>query len=197
MFNLLSQNAKIKKTGKKNKKQVFNFNLPAIITCPNAGECKKICYAKRGNYGFPNVKNKQLRNLAQTLSPTFSSLMIAEILKNKADVIRIHDSGDFGLNGHPRRDYFEAWLSIATVLPNVTFYAYTKCVSMSKEYLLPDNFIVIYSYGGTEDHLIDPAKDKYSMVFKNDYQRRKAGYIKANNNDLKVFENNKIGLIKH
>ena len=42
-MNLLTNtNAKIKKTGKLNGVKLYEFNLPAIDSCPFAKECKKV-----------------------------------------------------------------------------------------------------------------------------------------------------------
>ena len=62
-MNLLTQNAKMKKTSKENKAKIFNFSIPAYktrsgkVTCPFAKECVKYCYAQKGNYTrFPKVQ---------------------------------------------------------------------------------------------------------------------------------------------
>ena len=54
---LLTQNSKLKKTSKEFGKRVFNFGIPAFAdpetgkrTCPFAGSCAKICYARKGAY---------------------------------------------------------------------------------------------------------------------------------------------------
>jgi hypothetical protein len=59
---ILTQNAKLKKTSKENNKRVFNFGITAYkslsgkITCPFADSCVKFCYAKKGAYTWGNVK---------------------------------------------------------------------------------------------------------------------------------------------
>ena len=62
-MNLLTQNAKMKKTSLENNAKIFNFSIPAYktkggkITCPFAKDCIKYCYAQKGNYTrFPKIK---------------------------------------------------------------------------------------------------------------------------------------------
>ena len=45
-------NAKLKK------QNIASFDLPQGHTCPFAGECLKFCYAGKGFYKMPSVKNK-------------------------------------------------------------------------------------------------------------------------------------------
>ena len=60
-MNLLTQNAKLKKTSEINKMRILNFSLPAYKTikgktvCPFAKDCIKYCYAQKGNYNYPSV----------------------------------------------------------------------------------------------------------------------------------------------
>jgi len=50
------------------KDQIVSFNLPAGLTCPGAGICAKICYAKKHKFLFPSVKQAYARNLAMVES---------------------------------------------------------------------------------------------------------------------------------
>ena len=100
-MNLLTQNTKIKETGDKLNKRVFNFSIPAYksqtgkVTCPFADKCIKFCYAQKGNYKrFPSVRNGMEKKYQLTKEPNFVQLMNKEILKKKPDFIRVHDSGD-------------------------------------------------------------------------------------------------------
>lgn len=111
--------------------------------------------------------------------------------------VRIHDSGDFF-----DTEYIHAWLSIMRANPETQFYAYTKMISVFKYYakrgILPANFTVIYSYGGTQDKLIDKAVDRHSWVFPSLYALRKARYAAANVNDaVALGKNPRIGLVYH
>ena len=55
---LTNSNKKIKKTAKLNNVRLYEFNLPALITCPFADECKVFCYADKGSYKWIPVVNK-------------------------------------------------------------------------------------------------------------------------------------------
>ena len=195
---LLSRNTKIKKTGKKTGKRVFNWSLPAVFTCPNAGACKVGCYATMGAYRFSNVAKAIEAKYKASQELSFIDDMVDEIQRVKADVVRIHDSGDFY-----NKLYAMKWCAIAASLPTVKFYAYTKMVSMMKELqqdkMFPNNLIIIYSFGGKEDKLINPSTDRHSRVFPNMESLLDAGYVNAMENDLVACnpENLKIGLAYH
>jgi hypothetical protein len=54
------------------------------------------------------------------------------------------------------------------VRPSTGFYAYTKEVRRFRALVEPDpplNFRWVYSWGGREDHLLDPARDRTADVF--------------------------------
>ena len=194
---LLTRNSKIKKS----KKRTFNFGIPAyqsntgFKTCPNAGACAKGCYAMAGAYRFSNVAQAFEKRLSIVLSDDFVNLMLKEIDDNKAQRIRIHDSGDFF-----NEEYLYKWLTIISLKPDVEFYAYTKMVSMFKglKNVLPKNFTVIFSFGGTEDKLIDIENDRHSLVFSSIEELVNAGYADASKqDDIALGENHKIGLVYH
>lgn len=200
IYNWLTQNSKIAKmTGVK----TYNWGIPAykssngFKTCPNAAACAKGCYATMGAYTFSNVAKVFERRLKLALSPKFSLIISAEIKRRNIERLRIHDSGDFF-----NREYLERWLNIIKANPQTQFYAYTKMVSMFKELhadgMIPNNFIVIYSYGGTEDKLIDKNVDRHSWVFSSVEALNAAGYADAHVNDAVALEPNpKIGLVYH
>ncbi len=186
---------------------VYNWGLPAFRsrsgfkTCPKAKLCVSGCYARSGGYLFKHTVNKYEQRLALSQSPNFIKTLCEEIdiirarakKKGKQSYIRIHDSGDFYSPG-----YLNRWLSIIKAFPDVVFYAYTKEIALFKAQQLPQNFKVIYSFGGKEDYLIDIAKDRHAIVFEDRESLLKAGYEDASKNDLKALgANNKIGLIFH
>ena len=194
---LLTQNSKIKKS----KKRTFNFGIPAyksangMFTCPNAGACAKGCYALAGAYRFSNVARTFEARLALTQSNEFIDAMLKEIDDKRAERIRIHDSGDFY-----SEEYLDKWISIMQARPNVEFYAYTKMVSMFKRRAkdLPKNFKLVFSFGGTEDKLIDVTNDRHSLVFESLEDLKRAGYADASNqDDIALGKNPRIGLVYH
>lgn len=191
-MNLLTQNAKMKRSGNGG---TWNFGITAVKTCPNAKDCLKGCYATQGAYRFGNVKPAFERRWELTKGSDFPDLMHAEIVRRKPRRVRIHDSGDFY-----SAEYLSKWCMIAEQHPDVEFYAYSKMVSMLKMYAawLPDNFEVIYSYGGTEDHLIDTEHDRHSKVYQDVESLLSDGYVDASVDDANALtDNHKVGLIYH
>jgi hypothetical protein len=196
MTNLLTQNAKIKRLGKR----AFNFGIPAgksstgFVTCPMAGECLKGCYASQGFYFMPTVKNAQEARLALTRSNDFIQAMTREIESKSAEIVRIHDSGDFY---SPK--YARDWFTIAKANPSVRFYAYTKMVKMIKalESEKPDNLTIIFSRGGKQDKLIS-STDRHSRVFSSLEELKANGYSDASHDDSVAWgSDHKVGLIYH
>ena len=200
-MNLLTQNAKMKKTSKENKAKIFNFSIPAYktrsgrITCPFADSCVKYCYAQKGNYTrFPKIQDLMEEKYKISKTNTFIPLMNEEIRKKKATHIRIHDSGDFY-----SPTYLQKWLDIATQNTNVIFYAYTKSIKFFIDGLkLPKNLKIIFSEGSKTDDLINVNKHRHARIFKSKELLKAAGYIDASSNDLKAITRNKrVGLVYH
>lgn len=203
-MNLLTQNTKIKETGDKLNKRVFNFSIPAYksetgkVTCPFADKCIKFCYAQKGNYKrFPSVKNGMEKKYQLTKEPNFIELMNKEIQKKKPDFIRVHDSGDYY-----SKEYLNKWLTIAKENPKVKFYSYTNSIKFIKELQeIPGNFDFIFSDSGKQVNLIDKATDRHTKIFDSIESLNKLGYKNASKIDLfatKWFNpTNKVGLIFH
>jgi hypothetical protein len=202
---LLTQNSDLKKGG------IYGWTLPAhnvilsngtkFNTCLSAGVCGAFCYAKSGTYRFKNVAKAHLEKLELVLyhPEKFELMMMEELALKKYDgkYIRIHDAGDFF-----SYDYACIWLRIAEKNPNKTFYAYTKEVSLFKIQLknqLPSNFIVIYSFGGKDDYLIDKEKDRHSDVFMDYEQMIAEEYNDIGDDDKQsaINPNFKVGLYRN
>ena len=206
MATLLAQNSKIANSGNSTI-VVYNFGIPAFKTksgfktCPMAGICAGACYAQSGTFNYPNVVNAYEWRFNMTQSDKFIEEMSKEIVKalnkhqGKKLMIRIHDSGDFY-----SLEYFLRWARIMQQFPQVKFYAYTKMVEMFKAIKtdIPSNFILIYSFGGLQDHLIDRSKDRHSFVFADAMELKRSKYIDASKNDLLATgKNHRIGLVYH
>jgi hypothetical protein len=168
-----------------------------MLVCPSAGVCANLCYARSGTYNFSNVKAAHTRNLELILdNPIGWKNRLNDELKTKryqgGKSVRIHDSGDFFSDA-----YFELWLEIANDNPDVFFYAYTKEVAMVKRYELPNNFVIIFSMGGTQDHLVDKENDRHADVFPSLEALQEAGYIDQEESDLlaAMLPTNKIGIV--
>jgi hypothetical protein len=114
---------------------VWTWSLPAWAgrfpdgrtynTCPSAGICHQVCYARQGTYLWPVVLARHQANLRFVLDdlPGWETAMAAELAAGKFRDrwVRIHDSGDFFSDA-----YLQAWLRICRARPWVNFYAYTK-----------------------------------------------------------------------
>lgn len=200
--NYLPANSKLNKTSKLTGLKVYNFGTPAkyskrykMITCAKFKACGPECYADQGAYKWPSVSNAYENRLGASLDDGFVDAMNNAISKKrKITHVRIHDSGDFY-----NAEYLNKWIAIAHDNKEVIFYAYTKEVALLKRYapIMPSNMIVIYSFGGKEDHLIDVSQDRHSVVF-DDTCPIPTDYIDASENDLQAIgDNKKIGLHYH
>lgn len=207
MENLLGNgNSKLVKTAKEFGVKIFNFSIPAgndkksgKITCPFAGSCLKLCYAKKGMYRFGNVERALSKRYEASKEADFVERISNELKKVKKGIqvyVRIHDSGDFY-----SPVYFAKWLEIARLNPSVRFYAYTKSHSFIRGIQLPENVDLIFSLGSKNDELIDVENERHSQIFKTADEMAAAGYTDASYLDLNATKwftaNKKIGLLIH
>lgn len=211
---------------------IWNWTLPAWFvrlddgifkTCPNAGVCAQMCYARNGAYLFSNVKAAHLRNLmlVRDEPKRFMSEMSKELSKPRfrpSGIARTFDTahklvsdewatnwianGGAAIRIHDSgdffsRDYLRLWLFIAGDHPDILFYAYTKEVEMLKGILPPPNFRIIYSKGGLQDHLIDNDLDRHADVFPSVEALEAAGYLDQEENDLLavLLDTTRIGIV--
>jgi len=189
---LTNTNSKIKKTAKLNNVRLFEFNLPAVSTCPFADTCKEICYADKGTFKYPVVQAKYHSNYELTKDKDlFIKVVQNEIIKKRIEYVRIHSSGDFY-----NLKYLKSWLEIARNNPNIIFYGYTKSVPLFKKVDLPQNFIFCFSTGGKADHLIKDT-DKKAVIFNSLEELKNARYTDCSVNDLNMLATNKVGLVLH
>jgi hypothetical protein len=179
---LLSQNSQLRKI------RVWNWTIPAWAgrfpdgqtynTCPSAGICAQLCYARVGAYRFSNVKAKHQTNLRFVLDnlPGWEQAMTAELGAHKfvGGWVRIHDAGDFFSD-----NYTSAWLSIMRARPDTNFYAYTKEFDRFERLVAPNppaNFQWVFSFGGTQDARIDPTLHRVADVFPTEQAITQAGW---------------------
>ena len=208
MDNLLGTgNTKLKKTATEFGVKIFNFSIPAgndkasgKITCPFAGSCLSLCYAKKGMYRFGNVERALSKRYEASKETDFVDRITTELKKVKTDkqiYVRIHDSGDFYSPA-----YFAKWLEIARLNPAVRFYAYTKSHSFIRgNFNLPENFDLIFSLGSKNDELINQETERHSKIFQSPEEMQEAGYSDSSYLDLNatkwITANHKIGLLIH
>lgn len=187
---LLTQNRELKREG------IWNWTLPAwagrlpdgrtFNTCPAASICARACYALNGTYRFPAVKARHQANLMYVLDDPagWEAQMVAELRhpRHAGGWVRVHDAGDFFSDV-----YLSCWLRIMRAVPDVTFYAYTKEVARFRRMVEPDpppNFRWVFSYGGREDHLLDPSRDRVADVFPDQESMDAAGFVSQDASDL-------------
>ena len=139
---------KISTTNTKLSGQIPSVNLPAIKTCRHDTPCKFLCYATKGNFTFPNVKESHTHNLA---------CFVADPNKYFNDIIsflnglvsyryfRWHSSGDI-----VNKEYFLGMIRVAKKCKSVKFLCFTKKFEIVNEYLnsgekIPANLHVVFS----------------------------------------------------
>ncbi len=165
-----------------------------IKTCPNAGVCAALCYARTGTYRFSNVLRKHTANLERVLNDRDGWIadMVCEVnTYHRGRWVRIHDAGDFF-----SADYLAAWCEITTQCPDTMFYAYTKEVTMTRDReSIPENLLIVFSLGGKEDHLIDLNNDRHADVFPDLESLVAAGYSDQSDDDrLAVIGPKRVGI---
>ena len=104
----MKQYAKVSNTNSKLGGQIYSINLPPVVTCRSDAPCFKGCYACKGNWLFPNVKNSLQHNLeAYKSNPT---LFFESVAAQTALVrfCRWHSSGDI-----VDMQYFEGMCKVA------------------------------------------------------------------------------------
>ena len=177
-------------TGNGKLKNRLIFNIPAGYACPHAGVCKTMadrttgqimdlpqfngtqadeyrCFAAMAETR-PTVRESRWHNwdlLRETIHVNGNQatllcdlIDLSLLVQPSKELVRIHESGDFWTE-----NYMRAWIMVAQERPNQTFYAYTKSLGMwyNLRDLIPSNFYLTASQGGTLDYLIP----KYPEVF--------------------------------
>ena len=161
--------------------EVWEFNLPAGHSCPYACKCltqadrqtgKQTsgeqrtfrCYAASAER-FPAVRSNRWANfeaLKEMKSEKEMYIALFQMFTGKESAVRIHGSGDFF-----NQRYFNAWVLICQLMPEVEFWAFTKSIPywVNCEYSIPSNFTLTASRGSSRDHLIDKHQLKNCEVF--------------------------------
>jgi hypothetical protein len=177
-------------TGNGKLKNRIIFNIPAGYACPHAGVCKTMadrttgkimdlpqftgteadeyrCFAAMAETR-PTVREARWHNwdlLRATIHMNGSQAVLLRdlidmslLMQAPKELVRIHESGDFWTE-----NYMRAWIMVAQGRPQQKFYAYTKSLGMwlTLKDIIPPNFYLTASQGGTLDYLIS----KYPEVF--------------------------------
>lgn len=133
-------------------------NLPAGVTCRPDAPCQKLCYAKKGNFTYNNVRQSHIDNLELYKSdPETYFNDIIDYLNNQ-DVtfkyFRWHSSGDI-----VDAAYFEGMIKVAEHCENTRFLCFTKRFDIINDYkkkggIIPLNLKIVFS-GWTKHFKID------------------------------------------
>lgn len=175
---------------------IWTFTLPALAavlpdgqtikTCPAAGKCAAICYARSGSYTWANVKAAHVRNLAYVIEDPdgWQQAMTKELAYKRfvGKSVRVHDAGDYFSDDYTRR-----WLEIMRATPGTFFYSYTKEVDRFRRLVEPEppeNFKWVFSLGGRQDNLLDLGRDRVADVFPDEESIAAAGHHSQAASDL-------------
>ena len=212
---IFDQNPKMEKTDGGDEQMTVNTGLPAISgiiydkekgkffhinTCPGAGSCQLVCYARKGFYGMNDgkvLKLIQRLNLLMNEPEEYYHMIIDELgplaykLKRQGRregtkpqlVIRWNDAGDFF-----SQKYFDIALKVTEDLLddgfNVKSYAYTKQAKFVN--LASEKFIMNFSKGSAPKELrqVDLEKTKYSDIIPREvldgiFQKKGPHYVKG------------------
>jgi hypothetical protein len=175
---------------------IWSWTIPALAarlpngttfrTCPAAGVCAQVCFARSGTYNFPAVKAAHLRNLLYVIEDPkgWERAMIAELAHPRfvGAHVRIHAAGDFFSDSYAR-----AWLRIIRATPDTSFYAYTKELIRHDRILEPErppNAVWIISLGGIYDRYVDMDRHRVCDVFPTEEAIAEAGWHSQAASDL-------------
>lgn len=139
---------KISTTNSKLSGQIPSVNLPAIQTCRHDAPCKHLCYARKGNFTFPNVKESHINNLACFVNnPKQYFDDIIDFLSGLVSYrfFRYHSSGDI-----VNKEYLLGMVRVAKKCRGVKFLCFTKKFELVNDYLnegnkIPNNLHIVFS----------------------------------------------------
>jgi len=141
-------NVKISTTNTKLSGQIPSVNLPPIKTCRGDAPCRHLCYATKGNFTFPNVKESHMQNLACFINnPKQYFDDIIAYLNGLVSYryFRYHSSGDI-----VNEEYLKGMVRVAKKCKTVKFLCFTKKFEIVNNYLasgekLPSNLHIVFS----------------------------------------------------
>jgi len=194
-------------------KHIYTFSLPAGYSCPGAMHCLaradrdtgKIqdgplnqfrCFAASDEAQYKNTRLQRWHNfeLLKGKSAFEMANLIEMSLPLKANLIRVHVSGDFF-----NQNYFDAWMIVARKNPLRTFYAYTKSLNLWVKTIgvIPKNFALNASRGGVHDALISQYNLKSAEVVFSVKEAKDKG-LEIDHDDSHAYKSGKsFGLLIH
>jgi len=148
-----------------------SFSIPAWL-CKTGGKLRKVkdsvcskCYALKGNYGFPNVKNAMQRRFDKIGDASWIAAMTIAIGGTEASgFFRFFDSGDV-----QSVKMLEDIVQIAKNLPHIAFWLPTKELLIVSQYVkkngaFPVNLTVRLSAFMLEGKAPIAIAEKYGVV---------------------------------
>jgi hypothetical protein len=124
----------------------FSYNLPAT-KCITGAKLVKIpgsvcsgCYALKGRYRFPNVKDAMQRRLDSINHPLWIKAMATSIIETKTGFFRWHDSGDLQSLDHLKKIF-----EVCKLTPSIQHWLPTReasIISCIQADEVPKNLII-------------------------------------------------------
>ena len=141
----MKQYAKVSNTNSKLGGQIYSINLPPVVTCRSDAPCFKGCYACKGNWLFPNVKNSLQQNLEAYKN---NHTLFFESVAAQTALVRFcrwHSSGDI-----VDMQYFEGMCKVARKNKDTHYLCFTKKYEIINEFLskgkrIPKNLSIVFS----------------------------------------------------
>lgn len=122
-----------------------SVSLPAIVTCRKDCSCCKICYAKKLERIYKNVREAYARNLRILVNDPGKYWREVKEAVAKNRFFRFHVSGDI-----PNYEYFCRMVETAAENPNCQILAFTKRFDFVNRFVkfngwYPENLHIIFS----------------------------------------------------
>ena len=158
------------------------------------------CYAASDEAKSPQVRAARHWNFEllrqETEYEMFKRINVS--LPKKAEIIRIHVSGDFF-----NQKYFNAWVNVARLNPDRLFYAYTKSLKYWLEYkelpfaVIPPNLKLTASWDNSNADIITQHKLKFAKVVFSEEEAAKLG-LEIDHDDTHAYKGDKsFALLLH
>ena len=101
---------------------IYTWTLPALgaklsngknmLTCPNAGACASVCYARNGTYLFSSVHAAHVRNLELTLNtPVFVEKIMQDLFSKRFNATGVPASYAQYLSTEHLNPWQQKWLA--------------------------------------------------------------------------------------
>lgn len=135
-----------------------SLNLPAGITCRSDAPCFKDCYARKGNFTYPKVKQGYLNNLKEYQEDSEKFFNDVTDYLNNGEIIykffRWFSSGDI-----VDMNFLYGIIKVAKACPMTKFLCFTKKHNLVNMWLsvgneLPENLRIVFS-GWDENFKVD------------------------------------------